>query len=241
MKKNTFINISRTIIFFLIISLGIQSCASKQASNEYDEIYDDDIYSISDQPEINNAPELTDDFLGDFDPFRVKEIIVLSKSSKQMKPKELANNYLYPRSNNLELTFRNGINKVNITLTKNERTKLSDTMKLFLEQYEAKTLPRHKVNSKTAYFISTCSMTYGVASQDYIVDKCKYWTNCEIFNKRAYFLINFAPTATRTEKDYSPRIKLYLSPSQIPEFLELLDQEYLNSQVKILREKAYTY
>ena len=39
----------------------------------------------------------------------------------------------------------------------------------------------------------------------------------------------------------TPKFDLYFSPTQLRDFMELLDQEYLNSQVQELRDKAYTY
>ena len=60
-------------------------------------------------------------------------------------------------------------------------------------------------------------------------------------NGKKYFLLHFSRTETRNGQEYTPQVNLYLSPSQIRDFLEILDQEYLNSQVQELREKAYNY
>ena len=218
--------------------LFLMSCASKQTSYEYD---DEDIYDLSENEELVEAPVITDDFLGDLDPLLVKNTMVLTKSSKGMKPLELSNTYLFPRYNTLDFTFRYGVNNINFTLNKKERSKLAATMEQFLADYEAKVLPRHKVKAKNAYYNSTCQLRFGVVSLNYVADDCKYWTNCEIIDKHAYFLLHFSRTETRNGEEYTPQVNLYLSPSQIRDFLEILDQDYLNEQVKELREKAYTY
>ena len=220
--------------------LSLISCASKQTSYVYDD-EDVDIYDLSENEKLVEAPVMTDDFLGDLDPVLVKKTMVLTKASKGMKPLELANTYLFPRYNTLEFTFRYGVNNINFTLNKTERNKLAKTMEQFLADYEAKVLPRHKVKAKNAYYNSNCTLRFGVASFNYVADECKYWTNCEIIDKHAYFLLHFSRTETRNGQEYTPQVNLYLSPSQIRDFLEILDQEYLNTQVQELRTKAYTY
>ena len=233
---------NRLIKYFICAAcmLFLFSCASKQTAYKYDD-EDVDIYNLSENEKLVEAPVISDDFLGDLDPLLVKNTMVLTKSSKGMKPLELSKTYLFPRYNTLDFTFRYGVNNINFTLNKNERSKLAATMEQFLAEYEAKVLPRHKVKSKNAYYNSTCPLRFGVASLNYVADDCKYWTNCQIIDKHAYFLIHFSRTETRNSKEYTPQVNLYLSPSQIRDFLEILDQDYLTSQVQVLREKAYTY
>lgn len=216
------------------------SCATKK--NEY--VYEDDDIIFADREAENPAfiaPAITDEFLGDFDPLLVKSCVGLQKFGKKMKPKELTKNYLVPRTNNLEIHYRAAVNKICIILNYEERQKLKETAEQFLNEYETKTIDRHKVNKKTAYYSSQCSLWYGLSGLGSGSSKCDYWTNAEIINKHAYFLIHFTPSRTDDGKDLTPKENLYFSPTQLRDFIEILDQDYLIDQVKDLRSKAYTY
>ena len=148
-----------------------------------------------------------------------------------------------PRENTIEIHFRTTVNSVCIILNQKEREKLRDSIQLFLSQYESKTLPRHKTNAKTSYYKSKCGYYYGVLEATVGTDNNDYWTNCAIIEKRAYFLLHMVPTRStgKNNKSFTPKLNLYFSPSQLKDFLEILDQEYLNYEVEELRKKAYTY
>lgn len=223
-----------------VLLLSTISCASN--SKEY--VYEDDEIIFADKEAQNPAfvaPAMTDEYLGDFDPIKLKSTMALQKSGKKMRPKELTSSYIVPRTNNLEIHYRAMVNKICIILNKEERAKLKEAAERFLNEYETKTIERHKVNAKTAYYKSRCSLWYGLSGLATGSSKCDYWTNAEIIDKHAYFMIHFTPSRTDDGKDITPKENLYFSPTQLRDFIELLDQEYLNSQVKELREKAYKY
>lgn len=223
-----------------ILLLNTISCASK--TKEY--VYEDEDIVYADREKENPAfvaPAMTDEYLGDFDPILLKNTMSLYKSGKKMKPKELTKSYIVPRTNNLEVHFRTTVNKVCFIMNKDERALLKEAAEKFLNEYETKTIERHKPNKKNSYYTSRCSFWFGLSGLTNGSSICDYWTNAEIIDKHAYFLIHFTPSRTEDGKELTPKVNMYFSPTQLRDFMELLDQEYLNSAVKELRAKAYTY
>ena len=106
----------KTILPLFILSAIFVSCAStKTADTPYsyddDDYYEDDLENI-DYSSIIDIPVSTDDYMGDFDPIQLEPVMILKKSGKKLSPKELRNFYLVPRSNSVELTFRDTANEI---------------------------------------------------------------------------------------------------------------------------------
>ena len=235
----------KTILPLLILSAIFVSCAStKTADTAYsyddDDYYEDDLEDI-DYSSIIDIPVSTDDYMGDFDPIQLEPVMILKKSGKKLSPKELRNFYLVPRSNSVELTFRDTANEVCIIFSKAERDKILDTCQTFLNQYDEKTLPHHKINSKTAYFNSKCGLWYGVLNSSTSCSANDYYLNCEFIDKRPYLLFHFTPTRCDKVDAYTPKVNFYMSPSQIRDFMEIIKQENLEALLTEKRERAYTY
>ena len=254
MTKKLLIKNSISVLTIGLIAFTAVSCASTKKTSKaanYEQDYEDGLYLdpaeegvVSDETyeeAATNAPEMTDTFLGDFSPILLKETICLFKNGKNMKPKELSKTYLVPRNNNVEFHYRDLVNEVCIILNKAERDKLLSAANQFLEEYESKTISRGKVNRKSAYYVSKTPVYFGITGYSNGTDTCDYYTNSEIFNKHAYFLINFTPTRASTGSGFTPKERLYFSPTQLRDFIEILQQDYLNEQVSGLRKKAYTY
>lgn len=225
----------------ILIASLFMSCASKQDYEDEAPYFEEE----EDESALSDhylSTEMTDDFLGDFSPIELDEKVALVKQMNKLAPKELNNIYLNPRDNTVEITFRYGINLTTVIFNKAERDKIKEAAEKFLADYDAKLLQRHKVNSKTAYFKSKCPLYWGVFSDSNVAYKNDYYVNYEYFNKRMYFLFHFSPSATKKGNDvYSAKTVIYFSPTQLRDFLEIMDQDYLNAQVKNLRTKAYTY
>ena len=236
MKKYLFFTLIFCLIFFT-------ACASKQTYEDENDVayYAEGEEGAEDLSEIFVSPEITDDSLGNFNPIKIDSKVALVKSMDKLTPKQLDNNYLNPRNNTIELTFRYGVNITTIILDKKERTKIKEAAELFLSQYEAKELKRQKPKKNNAYFNSKCPFYWGVLSDSNTAPANDYFANYEIINKRAYFLLHFVPSRTKKADVFTPKTVLYFSPSQLKDFLDLVDQDYLNAQVQNLRDKAYTY
>ena len=234
MKK---IIINLLVIFF--ISLFI-SCASKNSTEDYDSSYD---YTLDESEYINDeTPVATDDFLANIEPVELEPIYFLKKNGKKMVPREVTKIALIPRTNAVEMHFRDGPNEIAIILRKSERDKILDACQTFLQQYEEKTLPHTKVQKKNAYFSSRCSLWYGLLSPSNGCEKNIYYVICEFIDRKPYLLIRFAPTEnTSGQQAFTPKVSLYMSPSQIRDFIEQMNQEKLEESIKVNKKKAYTY
>ena len=249
MNKKEVLKKSTAVISLVLAAIMSVSCASKTKKEVAQPEFEDGLYvseqeaqELAELEEELNAPEMTDTYLGDFNAVSLKETICLMKVSKKMKPKELSKTFLIPRTNKIEIHFRDAANQVCIILDKAERDRITEAANQFLNEYESKTLHRDKVNRKSAYYVSkTAGVYFGISGYSNGTDHCEYYTNSEIFDKHAYFLLNFIASRTEQGSGFTPKIKLYFSPTQLKDFLEILDQNYLNSQVEDLRKRAYTY
>lgn len=230
-KKHSYLFIS--FVFLLI------SCESKKniEVEDYDYQYDDYTYINSIIPE----KVMTDTFLGDFDPIKMEDLIFLQKSKKTMKPKQILSTILVPRTNCIQMQFRDTANLIIISLDKKERDMIIAACNTFISQYEERSIPHHKINSKTAYFSSRTYLSYGIISASTVCSQTNYYINCEFIDKKPYLLIKFVPTRSDNGNFFTPKIELYLSPAQVRNFIEYINQETLNSYVKTLNDKAYTY
>lgn len=221
----------------IILTLLI-SCASNNI-NDYSEDYETE---YPDFAEAIIKPEITEDFLGDFDPIEMENLIFLKKTNSTLSPKEINSIYLIPRTNTVELTFRDSVNTITVILNKTEREKIISACNTFLQQYDEKTLPHHKINSKTAYITSQCSLWFGVLSRSTGTSKNDYYINCEFIDKRPYLLLHFIPSRCENKTDvFTPKVSLYLSPTQVKDFIAQISQENLNILINELENKAYTY
>lgn len=228
------------LITLLIFTFLFISCASKSENYSSEYTYSEDNYDYTEESEIL-IPETTENFLGDFSPIQIDELMFLQKTRKTLKPKQINMVYLVPKTNSIEIKFREELNSIIISLNKIEREKILDVCKLFIEQYEAKTLPHHKVNSKTAYLNSKTPMWFGVLTATTECSKADYYMNCEFIEKRPYLLLKFIPTRCDDGTNFSPKFSLYMSPTQVKTFINQMDQNTLNAYVQELNEKAYTY
>lgn len=238
--------------FFAAFLLGSCKSTPKNSEYKYDENetspYDeeleeensDDIYEFSEKVE---KPVSTDDFIADLGPVQIANIMMLSKSKSSIKPKEITKVYLIPRTNNVELQFRDTVNAVVLILNKAERQRIIDACNLFLQEYDEKKLEHKKVNSKNAYFKSKCSLWFGLTNASNGCNENDYFVTYEFIDRRPYLLIQTIPSRCTSEDKnaFTPRIQLYMSPSQIRDFIQQMDQENLESYLTETIEKAYTY
>lgn len=234
----------KTLFIFLITLSIFTSCASNKSQKEELSYYDEssyDDYDYTDNSLMLKHEEATDDFLADFGVIQMQNLMMLKKSGKTVKPKEIRSVYLVPRQNSVEITYRDITNVITFKLDKKEREKILATCQDFLDQYEAKTLPHHKINAKTAFMNSHTTLWFGITSPTNECTKTEYYMNCEFIDKRPYLLLKFVPTRCDTVDAFTPKVEIYMSPSQIRDFMEQMAQENLVSLVEELSRRAYTY
>ena len=232
-------------LFFAVCTLTFISCASTSADS-YDYSYDESYDYTLDESEIivaEEKAESNENFLADLNPVELAPIYFLRKSRKTMKPLEVKKVALIPRTNAFEFHFRESANDIAIILRKAERDKILAACQNFLDNYENKSLEHFRVSSKTAYFKSKCSLWYGLMSPNVGCEATEYFVSHEFVNKRPYLIIRFLATRTTSDngKNFTPKISLYMSPSQIRDFMESINQDNLEQAIQENKRKAYTY
>lgn len=238
----------------ILIAAAFISCKSTKQEKQYvyneelDEYVlvtvnsDDDIVYDSDDDIALIVPEATEDFLGDFDPIQLQSLMALTKFSGKLKPKELRKNYLIPRSNSVEFYYRDLVNEICFILDYKERQNLIEAGTKFLEEHEAHSFTKHKVNKKTAYYNSQCSLWFGVTNVASGTEYNDYYVNYDIIDKHAYMVLVFIASRTKDDPEiFTPNAKLYFSPSQVKELIEFLEQDNLQAELVNLMKRAYTY
>ena len=112
----------KLITFCAFAVFLFNSCASTKQNSEYsNESYDAEYDDVSeDTIGTLRKPEATDDFLADLNPIQIENVIMLVKSGKSVKPKEITKTYLIPTNNTVELHFRDTINAVCVIFNKKE-------------------------------------------------------------------------------------------------------------------------
>lgn len=182
------------------------------------------------------------DFLGDYEPIRLEDAMGWVTLFGKEKPKEIEL-YFVPRTNRVEMYFRDLQNRVCIILTPEHRQMMTDAAVQFMTEQEAGNMPDRKANSKNCYAQSVCTVGWGVTGVGRVTNTSKLQFNYEYFNdKRPYFLLKALPAPDREENDvYSPTIEVYFSPAQLEAIYEILNQDALQVLVDELDEKAYAY
>lgn len=187
-------------------------------------------------------PEVDPNFLGDYEPIQLENAMGWVTLFGKEKPKEIELHFI-PRTNRVEMYFRDLQNRVCIILTPEHRQMMTEAALQFLSEQETGNMPDRKANSKNFYFQSVATVGWGVTGIARVAEKAKLQFNYEYFrDKRPYFLLKTLPAPDRDEPDvYSPTIEVYFSPAQLEALYEILNQDALQALVDELNEKAYAY
>ena len=182
--------------------------------------------------------------LGDFDPQILPQVMSLFYSFKKLKPRNLQKIYLIPRTNKVEIHFRDNINSLCIILPEPSRRAIISAADQFEKDVEAGTIRDEKATDKNAYATMKCDFWWGVASPSTGAENTRMLANTKIVDGKAYFVLRIPSAEGRTESKksaFSPYTELYFSPAQLRELCEILDQEYLEEVVQALQQKADAY
>lgn len=182
------------------------------------------------------------DFLGDYEPMQLEDVMGWVTLFGNEKPKEIEL-FFVPRTNRVEMYFRDLQNRICIVLSPEHRQMMIDAAIQFMEESESGNMPNRKANSKNYYAQSVCSVGWGVTGIARVTEKSKLQFNYEYFKDgRPYFLMKALPAPDREEPDaYSPTVEVYFSPAQLEALYEVLNQETLQAAVDELDVKAYAY
>ena len=182
------------------------------------------------------------DFLGDYEPMQLEDVMGWVTLFGNEKPKEIEL-FFVPRTNRVEMYFRDLQNRICIVLSPEHRQMMIDAAIQFMEESESGNMSNRKANSKNYYAQSVCSVGWGVTGIARVTEKSKLQFNYEYFKDgRPYFLMKALPAPDREEPDvYSPTVEVYFSPAQLEALYEVLNQETLQAAVDELDVKAYAY
>ena len=182
------------------------------------------------------------DFLGDYEPMQLEDVMGWVTLFGNEKPKEIEL-FFVPRTNRVEMYFRDLQNRICIVLSPEHRQMMIDAAIQFMEESESGNMPNRKANSKNYYAQSVCSVGWGVTGIARVTEKSKLQFNYEYFKDgRPYFLMKALPAPDREEPDvYSPTVEVYFSPAQLEALYEVLNQETLQAAVDELDVMAYAY
>ena len=187
------------------------------------------------------------DFLGDFDPIRLEDVMALRNSFGKIKPAQLRM-YFVPRTNIVEVHLRDGANAFVLMFDQSARQTLREAISLYAQAYERygsgehKAMEVRKPTAKNAFNRGPLSVAWGVLGTARS-GSTHFRTNYEFLEKgKPYFLFTAEPADDRDASDVqSPALKLYFSPSQLETLLAVIDEQALRSEVDTLNEKAFTF
>lgn len=201
MKKNIIL-----LSTFLIIGFLFCSCASK-----------------------NKPPRERDEtYIADLNWFTVDTFHLYSSFGKG-QPKVHDFTFIFaPRTNNIYVRGKIGIDQVEAVFSYNERQKLLEAKDKYLLEYETKNLTTQKPSKKNAYSIGDVPFRWGAAGLTHSTETI-YITNVEyILDGKPYFRILFQQAKEDDGSgNSSPRVMVYISPSQWEKIIEVCNQERL--------------
>lgn len=183
------------------------------------------------------AKKVDSNFLGDFNPIQLDNLMAVRSTTSELKPLEMEA-YFIPRSNNLELYFREGMNKYALILPYEARQAIEKAGQQYLTAYEEGTLVEEKPTEKNATQTAPASLSWGVAGLARN-GTTKIYTNHEFLEKgRPYFRITVKQTNDKNDSStQSPRVEIYFSPALLRTFLEATQQEVFISQIEEMTQQ----
>lgn len=150
--------------------------------------------------------------------------------------------YLYPKSNTLEVRWKNGGFLTCYDWSQKDRELITSCAETYLEAYNSGNLPVQKPKKKTAWWSGKLSVGWGLGDFTRAVDAKSYITYEYLEEGKPYFLIHSDPTETTNEEHVSsPKISIYLSPTQLQSLVDMMKQENLVASVNEIVEEAYEW
>lgn len=187
--------------------------------------------------------ESNPNFLGDFEPFYLGEVLCLSGSTLgNIKPLEV-HLYFAPRTNDIQARFRSGMNNICLTWTPEERERLNSSIEKYIALYSGdKKMENRKPTKKNAFEVGKIEILWGLSG--YTRDTlANYFTNYQYLEEnKPYFLLRVKATPT-TDEEYvsSPTVNLYFTPSQLEALIAAVDTDIIMEKLNEIEAKAYEW
>ena len=210
--KNQIVKTITLLMMCLSIMVSFLGCASK---NVQEEVVDPN-------------------FIGDFGPIQLENAFAVKSGLSGIKALEMEM-YFIPRTNNVECYFRDGVNKICLILSPENRFQVEEAVIEYMNNYQNMSLSTDKPTRKNAYTTGETNISWGVMGLARNADT-NLRTNHEFLEEnKPYFKITIE-SAPDNEDDstYSPTVELYFSPAHLEELFRILNQDTL---VEMVREK----
>ena len=182
-------------------------------------------------------------FLGNFDPFYLDEVMCLSETTfGNTKPISV---YLYfvPRTNSVQAKFKDGMNNVLLVWTKEQRDVLMSSITKYGEAINgAEKMEVRKPTDKNAFDKGKVDIYWGVGGYTRNT-VANYFTNYQYLEEnKPYFLLRVKATPT-TDEEYvsSPTVNLYFTPSQLEALIAAVDTDVIMEKLNEIEAKAYEW
>lgn len=184
-------------------------------------------------------PQDDPNFLGDFDPVQIGNVMASTVSFGSQKSKEIEV-FFAPRTNTIHLQLRDTINKINLSITKDLRTQFFEATTSFAASLNEDTLVNRKPTKKNAYSNSKCTIEWGITGSGHLTNDAQISFNYKYLDdNRPYFMIDLkSGPDTIMEGAMSPQTDIYFSPSQLEDLYTMLSQENLQAIVDELKERT---
>ncbi len=207
-------------IFLLTLIVALTSCASKEKPPR----------------------ERDETFIANINPFDV-ETYHLYATVNIGKPK-VSDFYVTfaPRTNYLFIKARLGIDVVRVGFSYEDRMMISEAANQYLEAYENGNIPNVKPTKKNAYSKGTVLFEWGATGLAHEVIPT-YRTNAQYLEpNKPYFLISI-DSMEEEGRDHisSPRIGIYISPSQWETIIEKCNQQNLEAMTDEILAEAEAF
>lgn len=190
----------------------------------------------------NRQPD--DNFLADLDEFYLGDLNILSSYNKKKPSATEIAFYCNPRTNNVKLRFKIGMDYIGLTIPYSERVKIGNSFDEYTEAIKNPKLENIKISKKTAFQTGEIGIGWGVIGISNEVDTTYLASYQFIENNKPYFALKFESTREIKENvqgNPSPVFTLYLSPAQIRKVRDLCSQDVLVDIVNSKISSAYEY
>ena len=219
MKKN----ICTKIIIFLtaIITICTTACASKQ---------------------LPVQKERSETFIADVNSFEIGTFHLYAASSNVGKLKVTDLYFSFdPRTNCVLVTGRIGVNAIRLGFSYEERKELLKVKETYCFDYDAAAIPDTKPTKKNAYSTGNVSIEWGAMGLSHYV-MTSYITNAQYLDEnKPYFRILCNQSEDERTQVYSPKLFIYISPSQWEKIIEVCNQERLIEMTDAILSEAEAF
>ncbi len=186
-------------------------------------------------------------FIGDFGPIQLENILCLRESFGKLTPTEIET-YFIPRTNIVEMYLRDGMTAYVLLFEGEERTQVEEGITMYAKEYSAyldgddSALVEREPTRKNFFNEGTMSVSWGVVSATRN-NTTTFQTNYKYLEKnKPYFELMVEKTTDSGDSSiYSPVLRLYFSPTHLETIMEQLNQEALVQLVQELEDEAFAF